>query len=110
MSCESIGRHPCSLRLVFKRPTDATQFESIPCPAVWKQEFRFLVFLPVTMRDNVDLSQRDSASASARGSIVPSLRETMLLCLKQTRVPDSVRGIVVSLWRDLSLFVCSLVG
>ena len=40
MSCESIGRHPCSLRLVSSvrqmRPTDA--------PAVWKQQFGFSLF------------------------------------------------------------------
>ena len=47
----------------FKRPTDATQFDGIPCPAVWKQQFGFPCFLS------------------------PSLRETMSFCLSETVFP-----------------------
>ena len=71
MSCESIGRHPCSLRLVLKRPTDANQFDGIPCPAMWKQQFGFfLVFLPASGRGNVVLCLRET--------VFPPLQEASL--------------------------------
>ena len=84
MSCESIRRYP----------------RVAQCG---NNNLVFLVFLPVSARDNVVLPQRDSVPASVRGSFVPSLRETMLLCLSETSVPASVRGIVVSLYLAFSV-------
>ena len=63
----------------FKPPTDANQFESIPCPVMWKQQFVFLCFpCSLCKRQCYSVSARDSVLlASARGSVVPSLRETV---------------------------------
>ena len=52
MSRESIGKRPCSLSF-FKRPTDAGQFEGMPCPAMWKQQFVFSLFSCPPLREGV---------------------------------------------------------
>ena len=92
MSCESIGRHPLFSAFGFTRPIDATQFDGVPCPTVWKQQFGFPCFLS------------------------PALRETMSFCLSETSVPASARGSVVSLYLAFSvharflLFFCLFLG
>ena len=57
---------------VFKRPTDANQFEGIPCPVMWKQQFVFLC-CPV----------------SARDCVFPPLREAFGLCERHCCFPVS---------------------
>ena len=70
MSCESIGRHPCSLRLVLS--VQQIPIRRYPVSRDVETTICFLlVFLPV--------SARDSVPASAIGSVVPSLRETVSL-------------------------------
>ena len=52
----------------FKRPTDGNQFEGMPCPVMWKQQFVFPCLTTLPLREAV-LFCRDSVPASARGSV-----------------------------------------
>ena len=82
----------------FKRETDASQFEGIPCSVMWKQQFGFLCFPS-------RLCERQCCPVSARGSVVPSLREavSLLASSRGSVCLASARGIVVSLYLAFSM-------
>ena len=73
----------------FERPADANQFEGVPCPVRWKQQFVFLCFPS-------RLCEKQCCPVSARDIVFPPLREAVL-------VLASAKGIVVTLYLAFSL-------
>ena len=103
----------------FERPADANQFEGVPCPVRWKQQFVFLCFpsrlcerqcCPVSARDSVFPPPREAVLvlASAKGSVVLSLRETVLVWLLREALLFPYILLSVCM-RDSFFFNCPLV-